>query len=848
MMKRVGRNDPCPCGSGKKYKHCCGQQVQAAGGPAVATAAALQIPSALQAAVAHHLAGRLPQAEAIYRQILQAAPNHPDALHLLGTIAYQVGQFGMAVELITRAISANPSDPAYYSNLGNALQAQGRLEEAVTSYRKALALQPDYADAHNNLGNALKDLGKLNEAVESYRKALALQPDYAEAHNNLGNALRDLGQLDEAADNCRKALALRPDYAEAHNNLGNALRDLGHPDEAIESFRKALALKPDLVGAHCNLGNALRDLGKLDEAVESYGKALSLKPDYAEVHSNLGTALRELGKRDEAIECYGKALALKPNYAEAHSNFGLVLRDRGQVVEAVERYRAALALKPDLVEAHVNLGNALRELGKLDESVERYRKAVALKPDLVGAHVNLGNAFQAQGKLDAAVESYRRALALRPDYADAYGNLLFLYGYHALLDPEAYLSLACGWEQACVPVQDRQAARSRTFQRSPLAGRRLRVGYVSGDYRQHAVSYYVEQLFAYHDRQRIEVYAYTTHSEQDAITARLQALVDHWVPAIGVSDATVRDRIEADGIDVLIDLSGHTAHNRLGVFARRAAPVQAHYLGFMGSTGLTEMDYWIGDAILTPPQTDSHFREQVWRLPRVWVSYDGKADAPAPTWAPAADGTIWVGSFNGLGKLTPATLALWAKVLHALPQGRLLLKTKDLADAGNRRRILDDMAAHGIAPHRIELQDRSVTPDWPAHMAYYNRLDIALDPVGGVGGGTTTCDALWMAVPVVTLIGDRMASSMTASMLGAMGHREWIAQSEADYVDKVAALAGDVQHRKALRLIQRTQMAQSPLCDGPGLARSLENAYLEMYGRWLARPHQQAPMTHSGMV
>jgi predicted O-linked N-acetylglucosamine transferase (SPINDLY family) len=802
MMKRVGRNDPCPCGSGKKYKQCCPQRVgaRAASGPAGATAAVLQIPSALQAALEHHQAGRLPEAEAIYRQILQAQPNHPDALHLLGMIAYQTGRNGIAVELIGKAIGANPSDPVYYSNLGNALQAQGSLDEAVTSYRAALALQPDYANAHNNLGTALRAQGKMDAAVESYYKALAFQPDLAEAHFSLGHAFQVQGKLDAAFESYRGALALRPDYAEGHNNLGTVIQAQGKLDAAVESFRTALALKPDYVDAHNNLGTTLRALGKFDAAIESFHKALALKPNYAEAHNNLGNALQAQGNLDAAVESFHKALALRPDFVEALSN----------------------------------LGNALGDLGNFDAAVERYRDALALKPDLVETHCSLGNALRTQGKLDAAVESYRRALALRPDYADAYGNLLFLYGYHALLDPEAYLSLACGWEQACVPVQDRQAARSRTFQRSPLAGRRLRVGYVSGDYRQHAVSYYVEQLFAYHDRQRIEVYAYTTHSEQDAITARLQALVDHWVPAIGVSDATVRDRIEADGIDVLIDLSGHTAHNRLGVFARRAAPVQAHYLGFMGSTGLTEMDYWIGDAILTPPQTDSHFREQVWRLPRVWVSYDGKADAPAPTWAPAADGTIWVGSFNGLGKLTPATLALWAKVLHALPQGRLLLKTKDLADAGNRRRILDDMAAHGIAPHRIELQDRSVTPDWPAHMAYYNRLDIALDPVGGVGGGTTTCDALWMAVPVVTLIGDRMASSMTASMLGAMGHREWIAQSEADYVDKVAALAGDVQHRKALRLIQRTQMAQSPLCDGPGLARSLENAYLEMYGRWLA--------------
>ena len=221
----------------------------------------------------------------------------------------------------------------------------------------------------------------------------------------------------------------------------------------------------------------------------------------------------------------------------------------------------------------------------------------------------------------------------------------------------------------------------------------------------------------------------------------------------------------------MIDLSGHTAHNRLGVFARRAAPVQAHYLGYFASTGLAGMDYWIGDEILTPATTDSHFSEQVWRLPRIWVSYDGRADAPVPDWRPSQGGAVWLGSFNNLGKLTPATLALWAQVLHALPQGKLLLKTKGLSDTGNRQRILEAMSGHGILPDRIELQDSSATPGWPAHMAYYDRLDIALDPVGGVGGGTTTCDALWMGVPVITLEGDRMASRMTASMLDAIGHQ-----------------------------------------------------------------------------
>ena len=721
--QKLGRNDPCHCGSGRKYKQCCMQLASTDVGPEH-----LSVRKILQAAMGHHQAGRLAEAQALYRQILQLQPDHPDALHYLGVMAYQAGRYEIAVEHINQAIGANPSNPEFHVSLGNALMELGQLDNAAASYRKALSWQPDFSVAHNNLGLVLWNQRKLDDAVASFRKALSFGND-AEAHNNLGNALMEQGKLGEAA----------------------------------ASYRNALSLKPNDAQTHCNFGTVLQEQGKLDEAVASYRKALSLRPDFAMAYSNLGHAFQEQGKLDEAVASYRKALSFNPEYAEAHRN--------------------------------------------------------------------LGNALQEQGKLGEAAASYCKALSFKPDFAEAYNNLLFLHGYHSSLSSEDYLALACGWERACLSAQDRQMARSRVIRRPPLGGRRLRVGYVSGDYRQHAVSYFAEQLFAHHDRARIELFAYSNHPRRDNITARLEALAEHWVPVTGVSDTAVRERIEADGIDVLIDLSGHTGHNRLGVFARRAAPVQAHYLGFFASTGLTEMDYWIGDEILTPPETDDHFREQVWRLPRVWVSYEGKTNAPFPERRSAEGGAVWVGSFNDVKKLTPATLALWAKVLQALPDARLLLKTKQIADAGNRQRILDTAAGHGIPPSRIELQDNGVTPSWPAHMAYYNRLDIALDPVSAVGGGTTTCDALWMAVPVVTLIGDRMASRMTASMLKALNRPEWIARSEAEYIDKVVTLARDVGYRKELRRTLRSQMAQSPLCDAQGLALGLENAYFDMFER-----------------
>jgi len=545
--------------------------------------------------------------------------------------------------------------------------------------------------------------------------------------------------------------------------------------------------------------------------------------------NNLGLALHALGDLDDAVACFCRALQVEPTYADAHVNLGSALQDRAQVAEAVASYRRALEIEPEDARAHVNLGNALQDLGQLQQAAASYRRALEVRPDFAEAHSNLGNVLADLGEFDSATASYRRAVEIKPDLAEAHSSLLCLMTYRGSVPVAEYLLEARQWETRALPRAALESPPRRDFKRRPLANRRLRVGYVSGDFRLHPVSYFVKQLLEHHDRARIELFAYPTSSMRDRTTEQLQRLTEHWHPLVSLNDETARQRIEADEIDVLIDLCGHTMHNRLGVFARRAAPVQAHYLGYFGSTGLTEMDYWIGDDFLTPSWMDSHFSERVWRLPRVWISYGGKADAPVPAWQPSEDGALWLGSFNNLGKLTPVTLALWAEVLHALPRAKLLLKTKDLADANNRRRILDAMAVHGISPDRIELQDSRATPVWSAHMAYYDRLDVALDPVGGMGGATTTCDALWMGAPVIALEGDRVASRMTASLLDAVGRPKWIARSEAEYIDKAVALARNVDERKALRSSQRARMAASPLCDARGLAASLEAAYFEMF-------------------
>jgi len=840
----------------------------------------------LQQAVTCHKSGNLEKAELLYRAILNVVPQNPDANHNLGVLAVQLQQPLVALPHFSVALENNPNQQQYWLSYIDALiqtnqpelarqlllqgHERGLSGEAVealvmrldsmasesinptteeTEYLVNLIHQRRYLETEifareiterfplhglgwKALGVLFKLQGRTEESLEPMQKALALLPGDAEAHCNLGVTLNDLGRLEEAEESYHRALEIKPDYAEASSNLGNTLYNLGRLEEAEAGCRRALEIKPDYAEAHSNLGVTLRELGRLEEAEASCRHALEIKPDYAEAHNNLAITLQEMGRLEEAEDSCRRALEIKPDYAEAHSNLGNTLRELGRLVEAEAGYRRALEVNYNLAEAHNNLGVTLKGLGCLDEAVASYRHALEIKPDYAGAYSNLGVTLIDLGRLEEAEACCRRALEIKPNYAEAHSNLLFILNYSACSYFPDHFEEACSWEARSLSEATRAAARERQFSRSPLTGRRLRVGYVSSDFRKHAVSYFVEQLFAHHDAARVEVFAYSNNNKRDVVTERIKSLVEHWVPVAGLSDQKLLARIEADQIDLLIDLSGHTANNRLGLFALRAAPVQAHWLGYFASTGLTEMDYWIGDATLTPTETDHHFKETVWRLPRIWVSYEGKAEAPDSHWQPAQDGTVCLGSFNNLGKLTPATLALWTQLLHNLPKAKLLLKTQELAEERNRQRILDAFTSYGIGHERIELQDRSITADWSAHMAYYDRLDIALDPVGAVGGGTTTCDALWMGVPVVSLVGDRMASRMTASMLDALGRSEWLATSEDEYVAKVMALAHDIEGRKAMRANQRARMASSPLCDAKGLAQTLEDAFEKMFERW----------------
>jgi protein O-GlcNAc transferase len=792
----------------------------------------MTIPQALQIAVQHHQAGRLSDAEALYRQILAVQPNHADALHLLGVIAHQAGHDEAAVGWIRQAIVLNPNHGAAYCNLGEAYRALGRLEEAIATCRRALELEPNYPEAHLNLGAALSDAGQLDEAMAAYRRAIALRAGYPEAHNNLGAALAGQGRRDEAMAAYRRALDFKPDLPEAHKNLGNALRDNGQFDEAIAAYRRALQLKPNYPEALNSLGIALRERGRLDEAAAAYRRALGLQPDYPEAHNNLGAVLAGQGQLDEAIAACRRALELKPDYAEAHNNLGAALVARGRVDEAIAACQHALDLKPDYAEAHNNLGNALKDQGELDEAIAAYRHALDLKPDYPEAHNNLGNALKDQGELDEAIAAYRRALQIMPESAYAHNNLVYSLHLHPGHNARTISEEHQRWNRR---FSDPMKPFLQPHANDPAVTRRLRVGYVSPDFLDHAVGRYVLPLLERHDGEQFEILCYSGVARPDWMTERLRALAGpaRWRNTVGVPDARLAEMIREDGVDILVDLTMHAAGNRLPVFARQPAPVQVTWLAYPGGTGLHSIGYRLTDAHMDPGDAPAWSVEEPVRLPDCWCCYEPVGDAPEINALPALSAKgVTFGSLNNFAKVHEGVLALWVRVLEAVKGSRLLM----LCPKGRaRERVRAFFGARGIATERVELA--GFLPRWE-YLSLYQRIDLGLDPFP-FNGMTTTCDALWMGVPVLTLPGKMPASRAGLSLLSTVGLAELAATSEEDYVRMAVELAGNLRRLANLRATLRARMRASPLMDAPRFARNVETAYRKMWQVWCAG---QAPI------
>jgi protein O-GlcNAc transferase len=638
------------------------------------------------------------------------------------------------------------------------------------------------------------------------------------------------GDLDQADALCKKILVKKPKHVDALNLRGLIAYGKKNYDAAISYIRKALQDAPSNFYFHNNLGTAYKAANHLDEAAACYRKALQLNSNFADAHNNLGTVLQAKRELDEAITCYRKALQLRPDYADAYFNLGTAFRVIGQGDEAIACYRKALQLNPHFVEAYNNLGVDFKERGDLQEALLNFQKVLQLNPAFVEAYNNIGSILGDQGKLADAEIYYRRALQMKPDFAACDSNLLLLMNYSARYDnPTIYrehLDFAGQFSGSLLSDMPPHA-------NERIPDRRIKIGYVSPDFKRHSVGYFIEPVLAAHNRGQFEVFCYSDVVSPDEVSQRIQTYPLQWREIVGMTDTQAAALVHSDRIDILVDLAGHTGYNRMLLFARKPSPVQVSWLGYPNTTGLSAVDYRIVDTYTDPAGlTDQFYTEKLTRMPESFLCYQPEQDSPEVGPLPLLQaGHITFGSFNIVSKISPKTVLMWSGILKKAPHSGLLLKAKSLYDKGTREYIISLFREQGISEERLAFKFH--TASYKEHLAMYNDIDIALDTFP-YNGTTTTCEAFWMGVPVVTLAGDRHASRVGISLLTNIGLPELAAETEDAYIDIAVKLAADIEKLQFLRGRMREMMMQSPLTNSAQFTANLEKRYREMWRSYCA--------------
>jgi predicted O-linked N-acetylglucosamine transferase (SPINDLY family) len=720
-------------------------------------------------------------------------------------------------------LAREPDEGFAWKALCMALQAQGK--DALPALRKCVQHLPNDAVAHCNLAAALLQAGLNEDAAAAAHTALTIKPEFVEAHCNLGVALHRLGCREQALASFNNALRFNANVAAVYDYLGNLHGELGQYESAEACCRKALEIQPTLATTWIHLGNALQGLSRFDEAAQSYRQALQLNRNSAVALNNLGNALRMLGQSEQAAASFEQALAIQPDFAEAHNNLGIVHKQLGRPEEALSSYQHALALRPDFAEALVNLGDLFKERSQVDNALASYLRAVALKPDMASAHANLGTFLRYLGKFDEAIASYRKALELQPNYLNARSNLLLTATYQAAIPMLDQLAEAKRFGEAVL----RQTVPFRDWSNTREPERCLRIGFVSGDLRNHPVGFFMENVLgALAVLPGLCCIVYSNYLPEDDTTGRIKRHCHVWREVPGWSDRRLAEQVREDGIDILIDLSGHTAHNRLPLFAWKAAPVQASWLGYFATTGVSAIDYLIADPWTLPDGLEAGFTETIWRLPETRLCFSAPRDdievGPLPA---LRQGYITFACFSNLSKVNDAVLACWARVLQALPDSRMMFKTKQLEAVSIQQSLLARFAAHGVGADRIITERPEPRA---AYLAAYSKVDIILDTFP-FPGGTTSVEALWMGVPVLTLAGQSFLGRQGVGLLMNAGLPDWIAHDEEDFMERALAHARDLPRLSALRAALRARLLASPLCDAPRFAWHFEQA---MRGMWHA--------------
>ncbi|MCX7800003.1 MAG: tetratricopeptide repeat protein [Fimbriimonadales bacterium] len=671
----------------------------------------------------------------------------------------------------------------------------------------------DQARKHLMLGLEAHQRGRLDEAERRYQAAAAADPDLADAQHLLGVLRLQAGDCAAAERLIRGAIEREP-RAEFWSNLSGALMGLSRHDDAAEACRKAIQLNPELADAWYNLGNAELERRRWSEAVAAYRMALQLRADWAACWNNLGSALLELNRIAEATEAIDEALRLEPAQAKAWNNRALALTVQGRLEVAEEAYRRALALEPRYPKALSGLATLLQATGRLDEAMSLAQAAIRLQPDAAEAYNTMGNVLAGCAEIREAISCFEKASALAPDDPCLASNALFHRLYLSSTTQADLLEASKAWAERFA-LRPLPPAR-----REPEETRRPRIGFVSGDLRRHPVGYFLLPLLENWDAERAEVVLYSNHNEQDDLSARLRSLAGGWRNIHPLTPAQAAEMVREDGIDLLVDLSGHTAHHSLQLFSLRPAPVQASWLGYPATTGLDAIDYLIADSTTVPPEDEPFYTERIARLPECFACLGVPPEARETERPPALgrDGFRF-GCFNNPAKLSDETVAVWSEILTALPHSQLVLKSLPFRSPRVAEWFAARFLRHGVSVEQLQILGPT---DRRTHFALYTSIDLALDPFP-YGGATTTAESLLMGVPVLTLRGDRYAGRCSESFLRSVGLGELVARDRSEYVRLAIELARNDGRLAGLRDHLCERAASSPMADGARFARSFQD-------------------------
>ena len=773
------------------------------------------------------------EALASYDRALAIRPDDADVLNNRGNALRDLNRIADALASYDRALASRPDHLGALNNRGSALRGLQRPAEALACYDQALAINPQDAAALYNRGNALQDLGRDAEALDSYDQVLAIRPDYVEALNNRGNALRDLKRHAEALASFDRVLAITPNHVEALNNRGSMLQELKRPAEALASFEQALAIRPDYVEALYNRGNALQDLNRAAAALPSYDHALALKPDHAQALYNRGNALRNLHRRAEAVGSFDRALAIKPDYVVAHNNRGLVLRDLGRFAEALESFERALTIEPDFADAHYNRGVVLRNLSRFAEAVASFERALAIEPDHRHAFSEMADA--ALSLCDwARTETFAGELEARIAQPSSIISPFTFLGYGG----ELPLQLECARRYVGNQLPSSVVPLSKE---AALDHAKIRIAYLSSDFRQHPVACLIAGLFERHDRTRFEIAGISTGpDDRSDMRARLVQAFDRFHDVQSKSDLDAAKLLNDLDIDILVDLNGHTLGSRLGILARRPAPIQVSYLGYAGTMGADFVDYVLADETVLPVDQQPFFSEKVVYLPDCFQVNDSRREIAAATPARGEvglpdDGFVFC-CFNNSYKITPLIFDIWMRLLRTV-EGSVLWLSAATEEA--MRNLGGQAAARGVDPGRVIFAPRLA--HLKDHLARHRLADLFVDTLP-FNAHTTASDALWAGLPVLTCRGASFPGRVAASLLSAAGLPELVTSDLREYEALALRLATDASLLRGLRQRLEQDRATCPLFDTDRFRRHIEDAYSTM---WELRRRGESPRSFS---